>query len=106
MAEEMANNGKYVIVSGLDGTFERKPFGNILNLVAIAEKVTKLSSICSFCFKLAAFTHRTIKSKEVELIGGEESYKPACRKCFFSNQLESSNSSKSNSPKSSSKELN
>ena len=36
MCEEMANNGKAVIVSGLDGTFERKPFGTILALVAVA----------------------------------------------------------------------
>lgn len=106
MAEIMANNGKYVIVSGLDGTFERKPFGNILNLVAIAEKVTKLNSICAYCFKLAAFSHRTVKSKEVELIGGEDSYKPVCRKCFFGNQISNStpNSSHSTSPKSASKE--
>lgn len=66
----MANNGKTVIVSGLDGTFERKPFGNILQLVALAEKVTKLNSICAYCYSLASFTHRTVKSKEVELIGG------------------------------------
>ena len=79
----MANDGKIVIVAGLDSTFERKPFGKILNLVAIAEKVTKLTSICAYCYKLAAFTQRTIKSKEIELIGGEESYKPVCRKCFF-----------------------
>jgi thymidine kinase len=32
----MANNGKYVMVSALDGTFERKPFGNVLNLIAVA----------------------------------------------------------------------
>lgn len=83
MSERLANSGKHVIVSGLDGTFERKPFGNILNLVAIAEKVTKLNSICAYCFKLASFSHRTVKSNVVELIGGEETYKPVCRKCYF-----------------------
>lgn len=105
MCEEMANNGKAVIVSGLDGTFERKPFGNILTLVAIAERVTKLNAICAYCYKLASFTQRTIKSREVELIGGEETYKPVCRRCYFEQQLESTNSSSSNSPTNSSKDL-
>jgi thymidine kinase len=28
--------GKIVIVAALDGTFQRKPFGNIINLLPIA----------------------------------------------------------------------
>ena len=31
----LAARGKIVIVASLDGTFERKPFGNILNLISI-----------------------------------------------------------------------
>lgn len=32
----MANSGLIVIVAALDGTFQRKGFGNILNLLPIA----------------------------------------------------------------------
>jgi len=32
----MADKGKIVIVAALDSTFQRKPFGNVLNLVASA----------------------------------------------------------------------
>ena len=102
MCEEMANNGKHIIVAGLDGTFERKPFGKLINLVAVAEKVTKLTSICAYCYNLASFTQRTTKSKEVELIGGEETYRPVCRKCFFEETRETRTAS--SSPKSESKE--
>ena len=42
----MANSGKIVIVACLDSDFRREPFGNICSLVAKAETVTKLSSIC------------------------------------------------------------
>lgn len=42
----------------------------------------KLSAVCVYCAHEAAFTLRTIDSQEIELIGGEESYKPVCRKCY------------------------
>jgi len=52
-----------VIIAALDGTFQRKPFGNILNLVPMAELVTKLSAVCIDCGKEAAFTRRTVDSQ-------------------------------------------
>ena len=80
--EKMANNGKTVIVAALDGTFERKPFGSILNLIPLAENVVKLSAVCNSCFHEAAFTKRISKEKEVEVIGGSDKYLAVCRKCF------------------------
>ncbi|CAD8079826.1 unnamed protein product [Paramecium primaurelia] len=82
-SEAMANLGKIVIVAALDGTFDRKPFRNILSLIPLAERITKLTAVCWFCKKEnASFTKRTIQSQEIELIGGEDCYKPACRACF------------------------
>lgn len=80
----MANAGKLVIVSALDATFERKAFGNIVNLLPIAETVTKLRAICLYCSGLASFTRRKIASKEIQIIGADDIYEPVCRKCFFS----------------------
>jgi thymidine kinase len=82
----MANKEKTVVVSALDGTFERKPFGNIINLIPLAEKVSKLCAVCVYCTNEAAFTKRIVESKQVELIGGAEMYKPVCRACFFKEQ--------------------
>lgn len=45
-SETMANLGKTVIIAALDGTFERKPFGRILELIPLAENVTKLDAVC------------------------------------------------------------
>mmetsp|Transcript_38459 Transcript_38459/g.44074 ORF Transcript_38459/g.44074 Transcript_38459/m.44074 type:complete len:146 (+) Transcript_38459:15-452(+) len=44
--ESMANLGKIIIIAALDGTFERKPFGRILELIPLAESVTKLDAVC------------------------------------------------------------
>lgn len=82
MCEQMANEKKVVIVAGLDGTFQRKPFGRILELIPRAEKVMKLSAVCMYCNKDAPFTQRIVDNCEIELIGGEECYKPVCRTCF------------------------
>jgi thymidine kinase len=60
-----ANRDKVVIVAGLDGTFQRKPFGSILELIPIAEKVMKLSAVCMYCSKDAPFTLRTVDNCEV-----------------------------------------
>lgn len=58
--EELADFGVVVLVAALDGTFQRKPFGSILDLLPLAEKVTKLSAICVECSAEAAFTKRVV----------------------------------------------
>ena len=68
--EDLANLGIIVLVAALDGTFQRKPFGNIINLLPMAEKVIKLTAVCVYCANEASFTQRIIESQEVELIGG------------------------------------
>lgn len=81
--EAMANAGKTVIVAALDGTFQRKPFGTILNLVPLAESVVKLTAVCMECFREAAYTKRLGTEKEVEVIGGADKYHSVCRLCYF-----------------------
>jgi thymidine kinase len=82
VSEKLANAGLVVIVASLDGTFQRKPFGKIMELVPMTEIITKLSAVCIDCGKEAPFTRRTIDSMEIEIIGGAETYKPVCRGCF------------------------
>ncbi|XP_026131704.1 thymidine kinase, cytosolic-like [Carassius auratus] len=80
--EEMANRGKTIVVAALDGTFQRKPFGNILNLVPLAESVVKLNAVCMQCYKEAAYTKRLGAEQEVEVIGGADKYHAVCRACY------------------------
>ena len=81
-SEEMANNGKIVVIAALDGTFDWKKFGKVIDLIPLAEWVEKLDAVCMDCKETAYFTKRTIDSKETEVIGGAEMYKPVCWKCF------------------------
>lgn len=80
--EILANNGKIVIVAALDGTFQRKAFGNILNLVPLAENVVKLNAVCMECYRDASYTKRRGAEKEVEVIGGADKYQAVCRTCY------------------------
>ena len=82
-SETMAKRGKIVIIAALDGTFQRKAFGDVIMLIPLAEKVKKLHAVCIECGIRASFTLRTVDSKETELIGGSEIYKPVCRGCYY-----------------------
>ncbi|KAM5135117.1 thymidine kinase, cytosolic-like [Mantella aurantiaca] len=84
--EEMANRNKTVIVAALDGTFQRKAFGDILNLVPLAESVVKLNAVCMECYREASYTKRLGAEKEVEVIGGADKYQSVCRQCYFKKQ--------------------
>jgi len=70
-----------IIVAGLDGDFQRKPIGQILNLIPLSDKCIKLNSICNICKDgtKAPFSYRCVKSNDIILIGGSESYIPVCR---------------------------
>eukprot|EP01111_Echinosteliopsis_oligospora_P001232 TRINITY_DN1177_c0_g1_i1.p1 TRINITY_DN1177_c0_g1~~TRINITY_DN1177_c0_g1_i1.p1 ORF type:complete len:190 (-),score=39.83 TRINITY_DN1177_c0_g1_i1:336-905(-) len=81
-SETLANLGKTVIVATLDGTFQRKPFMNVLELIPLAEMVTKLNAVCMLCYKDASFSKRIGTEKEVEVIGGADKYIAVCRKCY------------------------
>ncbi|KAK7002765.1 thymidine kinase cytosolic [Biomphalaria glabrata] len=82
--DKLANQGKIVIVAALDGTFQKKGFGDILNLVPLAEHVLKLTAVCMNCYNEASFTKRKGSETEVEVIGGSEKYLAVCRQCFTS----------------------
>ncbi|GCB60669.1 hypothetical protein scyTo_0006906, partial [Scyliorhinus torazame] len=60
-------------------------FGNILNLVPLAESVVKLSAVCTKCYGEAAYTKRLGAEQEVEVIGGTDMYRATCRSCYFAN---------------------
>jgi len=76
---------KKVYVCGLDGDFQRKKFGSLLDIIPLADDVIKIKAICSECkCKDAIFTHRISQEKTQTIIGGSESYKPLCRNCYNS----------------------
>ncbi|KAL9642486.1 hypothetical protein ABK040_011053 [Willaertia magna] len=81
--EAAANGGKIVIVSALDGTFQRKPFGDVLQLIPLAESIVKLKAVCMVCGNEAAFSKRLTDEQQTEVIGGSDKYIAVCRKCYM-----------------------
>jgi len=77
--------GKKVYVCGLDGDFQRKPFGRILELIPFADDYVKLTAYCKDCGNgtKALFTKRITSNMEQEVIGGADVYKAVCRKCYL-----------------------
>lgn len=79
----VADAGKIVLVSALDGDFRRQPFGQICELVPYCESIEKLTAVCMMCHsRQASFTRRTVASQEQELIGGADMYIATCRECY------------------------
>jgi thymidine kinase len=82
----LANQGKRVILAGLDMDFEGKPFDPMPKLMAIAEYVTKVHAICMQCGDLATFSYRLSAATEKVMLGEKDSYEARCRKCFYEEQ--------------------
>lgn len=80
--EDLANAGKIVIVSALDGDFLRKPFGSVCDLIPLAEHIVKLKAVCMICQRDAAFSKRITNESQTELIGGSDKYIAVCRRCY------------------------
>jgi thymidine kinase len=76
------NHKKHVYIGALDGTWERKPFQHVVDLIPFSDSITKLYATCSICNAQASFSKRIVESKETNLIGSTESYLPMCRKHF------------------------
>ncbi len=85
---KMVEEGKRVIVAGLDMDFRAEPFGIVPELIALADEVVKLRAICMCCGDDANFTQRLINGEPAGyndptiLVGGDECYEARCRRCF------------------------
>jgi thymidine kinase len=83
VVDDMLKEGKKVYVCGLDGDFKRHKFGQILDLIPLCDKVTKLTSLCSICKNgtPGIFSKRITTEKEQTIVGSDN-YIPVCRKCY------------------------
>jgi len=87
VCEHLADDGRRVIVSGLDQTFRGEPFDPLPQLVALAEYVDKLRAICTVCGEPATRNQRLVDGEPAHVddptivVGAEESYEARCRNC-------------------------
>jgi thymidine kinase len=91
VVQKLLDQGLHVIVSGLAMTFDRQPFVPIPALMAMADKVTKLSSVCMICGEDAVYHKRISKEVSADPLKNDPSlvkslkdsvYEARCRKCF------------------------
>jgi len=82
VCNELANQGKRVIVAGLDQDYLGKPFEPMPQLLAIAEYITKTLAICMVCGSPANHTQRLVASQDRVLLGAQGTYEARCRRCF------------------------
>ena len=84
-------DNKHVVVVGLDGDAERRPFGKVLDLIPHADRVTKMTSFCRYCKNAspALFTFAYSSDAEASAaagtpcIGADERYVPVCRSHYL-----------------------
>jgi thymidine kinase len=85
---ELAARGLVVVVAGLDVTFTGQPFEPLPSLMALAERVDKLTSICVECGADAIYHARVASTPSsdprlvTENVGGLETYQARCRRHF------------------------
>jgi len=88
LAVRLADEGRELVIAGLDQDFRRRPFGPMPELLCIADEVVKLRAICMKCGQTASHTYRLVDGKPagpddpIVLIGATESYEARCRNCY------------------------
>ena len=89
IVKDMLKMKKKVYVSGLDGDYLREKFGLILDLIALCDKVTKLTSLCGICKDgtPGIFSLR-LTNENVQKVIGNNNYIPVCRNCYESNIMQ------------------
>ncbi len=77
--------GKHVIASGLSGTAERIPMGEVHLLVPHADDISFLTALCPYCADgtRAPFSKRIVTSASEVDVGGADKYVATCRRHFF-----------------------
>jgi thymidine kinase len=83
VCDQLALSGIRVIVAGLDMDYSGKPFGQMPNLLAKADYITKLHAICVVCGNIANYSYRKSPERSQLVLGEKDLYEPRCRKCYY-----------------------
>lgn len=83
VCNKLADNGKRVIVAGLDMDYKGIPFEPMPQILSVAEYITKSLAICVECGNPADRTQRKTTSSERVIVGAADVYEARCRKCHY-----------------------
>jgi thymidine kinase len=81
VCQQLANQGRRVIVAGLDQDYTGKPFEPIPQLLAVAEDIHKTLAICVKCGNPANRTQRLSHDSARVVVGASDIYEARCRFC-------------------------
>ncbi len=79
VANRLADDGRRVVIAGLDQDFRGEPFDPMPALMAVAEYVTKTLAVCVVCGSPADRSQRLVARDTRVLVGAKESYEARCR---------------------------
>ena len=82
VCETLADQGRRVIVAGLDQDYRGVPFPVTCRLMGVAEFVTKNLAVCSVCGSPANRSQRLSSAKKLIEVGAGDKYEARCRSCF------------------------
>jgi thymidine kinase len=63
--------------------YKTQPFGQMPNLLAVADYITKLHAICVVCGNIANYSYRKSEDAGQVLLGEKDVYEPRCRHCYY-----------------------
>ncbi len=77
-----------VMAFGLKNDFQNQLFEGSYNLLIQADKIEEIKTICWYCDRKATMVIRfrdgvPVNEGEQIQIGGNEDYKPVCRRCYY-----------------------
>ena len=77
--DQLANEGRRIVVAGLDTDYLGRPFEPLPHLMAVAEYVTKNLAICVVCGNPADRSQRLVRRDARIVVGEAEAYEARCR---------------------------
>jgi thymidine kinase len=78
--------GRNLLLVGLDGDSHRRPFGELLECIPLADRVERITAFCRNCANgtPGMFSHRRQGPRDRQVIvGGADVYETLCRRCYL-----------------------
>lgn len=77
---------KNLYLIGLDGDSNRRPFGELITCLPLADRIERLTALCRQCANgtPGLFSYRRDGARDQQvLVGGQGVYESLCRKCYL-----------------------
>jgi thymidine kinase len=80
--QKLSDSGLKVIVAGLDMDSDRRPFGPMPEIMAIAHEIRKIHAVCEVCHGTAMYSYAKFQ-KQSQVALGDSEYAAICDDCYL-----------------------